>query len=591
MIKLLSSLLLGVALLMGGTLLAACADDGGASVSDMGSQDGATVDGRRADGVVAHDAPGDGARDGRRDHAVSEGGVPFDFGTPTEATIVLDGPHADLSGKPKLPPPPPGAVILRISVKDSYAHYGPGELRLKGAFSYDPKTHVITPDSGWAGPAVGLYDDGPLGLEGSGSVAGDRKLGTVVYIVPTGSMTLEYGLESPAGWMWPAQNAKITLKPGDGTVDLTSTSIPKRDGVDFIVRVTRSQLAARTFDPGSETLTVRGSGTHWAPLPCNDAGEAGDVMAGDGVFTCRLSAHIGDGKRFPHLGLLQSGATFRFVIDLGGKAYAETAGVTVQLQGASATVSASLSKVSGNLQIVVPGSLKARKAPAPPSLGLPAGLRGDLPGGQYDLAKTSAGIGGHYVIPSWYDVHTKLPVLVALHGAAERGIWMVKVWEQLVRDQGFILVAPSSFGATSWNWVYGKKPTEEQAILAAVAWMKAHYAVKSGQVGVEGFSDGASMALRMGLNNPGVFAALMANSAGSTGSTYKALPPIKVFLSHGEADAILPYSNAQSIRNKLLTLNFDVTWVHFPVGSGFEYHVFPTSQKIPMLRWFAKAAP
>lgn len=564
-----------------GALFVACADDGGSTPADLGAKDRPVGDTQRPDGAPTPDA----RRDGARDQASTDIFGTVDLGQPRDTGPKLDGPVVS-----KLPPPPAGAVILRISVQDTVGNHGPGELRLKGAFKYDATTNVITPDSNWSGPAVGLYDDGPNGYEGIGSQAGDRKLGAVVYVVPTASTTLEYGIESPAGWMWPEQNASVTFKPGDSIVDLTSTKVAPRNGVDLIVKVERSKLAGRSFDPGFETVTLRGNATHWAPLPCNDFGEAGDTTKDDGIFTCRLSMHIGATKRFPHLGLLRPGAKLRFLIDLGGNAYSETAGVSAQLQDASSTVGASLAKVSGNLELTVPANLKDRVAPAPPALGLPSGKRGDLDGGRYDLNTTSAGIAGSYYVPSWYDAHSELPLLVALHGATEKGSWMINVWEQLAQDQGFVLLAPTSFGATSWNWVYGKTPTEENAILAAVAWLKGRYVIDAGHVGVNGFSDGASMALRMGLNNPSVFAGIMANSAGSPGTTYKATPPIKIYLSHGQADAILPYSNALSIKSNLVSLGFDVTWISFPTGHAYQYHVFPTAEKIPMLRWLAAAA-
>lgn len=252
-------------------VLSACSDDGATTPADLGAQDGPRVDTRRPDGAP----PSDTRRDGARDQTVPDIYGTFDLEQPRDAGPKLDGPVV-----PKLPPPPAGAVILRIVVQDTVGNYGPGELRLKGAFKYDRATNVITPDSNWSGPAVGLHDDGPSGYEGVGSQAGDRKLGTVVYVVPTASTTLEYGIESPAGWMWPEQNAKVTFKPGDSIVDLTSTTVAPRNGVDLIVKVERSKLAGRTFDPGFETVTLRGNGTHWAPLLCNDDGEAGDVTKG-----------------------------------------------------------------------------------------------------------------------------------------------------------------------------------------------------------------------------------------------------------------------------------------------------------------------
>lgn len=540
-------------------LLIACSDDGGGGTDGGPPRDGPRTDGPRTDGPQTDGPQTDGPRmDG-----------------PVTAT---DGPKPD-APKSVLPPPPAGAVSLRISVDDSTDRaYASGELVLKGAFSFNATTNVITPDSGWAGPFVPLYDDGPGGLEGPGSVAGDNKHGALVYIVPGGQLTLEYGVLSPAGWMWPdGPNKTVTVKPGDTLVDLASFKIPARAGVDVTWVVDGAKLNNRTVSPGHEMVVVRANATHWSPLPCNDEGQAGDATKGDGRYTCRISAHIGKGKLFPHLGLPSPGDKVRFYVDIGGSGYHDTAGLSVTL--ASGTTS--ISKSGSDLVLSIPSSSAAAPAPAPDSSPLPAGLRGDLPGGQLDLPAT--GIKGHYYVPGSYDAHRKTPLLVALHGAYEQGIWMVNVWKTLAEDRGFLLLAPSS-SATSWDLsavFAGQTPVEDKPIRDAVSWLQQRYNVDAARVGVEGFSDGASMTLYMGLTHGALFNVAMANSPGGMGKNYPLPDKPAIYITHGDADTVLPVANARWMKDTLTAAGYKVEYHEFP-GVG---HVFPTDHKIPMLRY------
>jgi phospholipase/carboxylesterase len=533
---------------------------GGDQAMGEGTLDGAHVDGPRADGP-----------------SLTPDGVTPDTAPPADA------------GSP-LPPPPAGAKVLRIVVDDTAAKtYAGGELRLKGAFSYDPVTNVITADGSWSGPSVPLWDDGAQGREGPGGVAGDHKLSTVVYLKPgSGSVTLEYGIESPAGWAWPQQggNAKVTVSGGAGTETIPGPTLAPRAGVDVILRVDASKLSGAAIHGGYEVVALRGSLTHWAPSPCNDFGELGDAKALDGIFTCKLSAQIGKGRRFPHLGLPRPGDVVSFLVDIGGKGYSKTAGLTLQLVGGSGSVNANISASGGNLTFTVPTSLTPKAAPVAETGPLPAGKDPTRPRGRQDLAQAQAGLSGHFYVPSWYDAHTPLPLLVALHGLGEQGIWMINVWEQLAEDYGFILMAPTSMGSNkSWNWIYGKTPHEEQPLLDAVAWLQGRYSVLKDQTAIEGFSDGASMALKIGVQHPGVFCAAIGNSPWTAGSTYVKSPPIKLMITHGQADVVLSFSNAQNLATKLAGQGYSVKTTWYPLGHPYEHHVFPTDDKVGFLRW------
>ena len=160
---------------------------------------------------------------------------------------------------------------------------------------------------------------------------------------------------------------------------------------------------------------------------------------------------------------------------------------------------------------------------------------------------------------------------------------MVNVWKQLAEDLGYVLLAPTSFDQ-SWDLTSvfaGKTAQEDQPILNAITHVQQRYHINPNQIGVDGFSDGASMALYMGLTHGKIFCAAMVNSAGGMDQYGQPDKPA-IFLTHGDADPVLPVANARWMNTTLKAAGYDVTYLEFP-GVG---HVFPTDQKIPMLSWF-----
>ena len=506
---------------------------------------------------------------------------PLDKGQPKP-----DQPQAKKDGQVSstLPPPPAGSVILRVTVDDSTDKtYAGQELLLKGNFKYNAKTNVISPDSSWSGPFVPLYDDGPGGREGPGSVAGDHKLSATIYAQPSGSTTYQYGLLSPAGWMWPSTgNANVTIKPGDKTVTMPGYKLPPRAGVDLLWTVDNKYLSGTKVDPGFQAVVIRSTATHWAPLLCNDEGLKGDKTKGDAIYSCLLSAQIGKGRLFPHLGLARPGQSVRFYVDIGGGSYTKPNGVTCHAGATQLTVAQS----GSNLNVTVPASTKTAAAPAPEMAPLPSGKAGNLAGGIFDLPSATLGIAGKLVVPGSYDAHRPTPLLVALHGAYEQGIWMVNVWKTLAEETGFIVLAPSSM-KNSWDLsaVFYPSPSnpvdEEAPIIKAVNWTKGRYNIDGKRVAVEGFSDGGSMTLYMGLNHK-EFCAAMPNSPGGMGKSTIAGHKPPFWVTHGDADTVLPVTNARNIVASLKASGYDVTYTEFKGG----HHVFPTSLKLPMVRWW-----
>ena len=92
------------------------------------------------------------------------------------------------------------------------------------------------------------------------------------------------------------------------------------------------------------------------------------------------------------------------------------------------------------------------------------------------------------------------------------------------------------------------------------------YAVDTGNVTVEGFSDGASYALGLGLANGDLFRRVIAFSPGFVPSTRRQ-GRTRMFVSHGRADDVLPIDRcSRRIVPSLRNSNHYVHYIEFEGG-------------------------
>jgi phospholipase/carboxylesterase len=107
------------------------------------------------------------------------------------------------------------------------------------------------------------------------------------------------------------------------------------------------------------------------------------------------------------------------------------------------------------------------------------------------------------------------------------------------------------------------------------------YAVDPRQVGVEGFSDGASYALGIGLANGDLFSRLIAFSPGFSPEG-RAVGRPDVFISHGTGDDVLPIDRcSRRIVPRLRGRGYDVRYQEFEGG-----HEVPAAITAQAMAWF-----
>ncbi len=176
---------------------------------------------------------------------------------------------------------------------------------------------------------------------------------------------------------------------------------------------------------------------------------------------------------------------------------------------------------------------------------------------------------GVLVVPSSYTPSQPMPLVLGLHGAAGTAAGQVNLLGALAESQGFVLLAVGARGIT-WDVISSRFSYDVAFIDDALAWAFERCAVDPTRIAVEGFSDGASYALGLGLANGDLFTRIIAFSPGFIPrSDSPAVGKPRVFDSHGTQDTVLRIDNAsRRIVPMLRDRGHDVTYVEFNGGHG-----------------------
>ena len=167
------------------------------------------------------------------------------------------------------------------------------------------------------------------------------------------------------------------------------------------------------------------------------------------------------------------------------------------------------------------------------------------------------------LVPQRYMSHVAMPLVVALHGAGGDANGPINFLGPYAESSGFLLLAPKSNGGT-WDGVEGVYGPDISTVDAALGATFRRCNVDTRRICLEGFSDGASYALGVGITNPEVFSRVVAFSPGFVPNAE--MQPVKqpVFISHGRSDVILPIDTASRvIVPNLTSAGYDVTYVEF----------------------------
>lgn len=192
---------------------------------------------------------------------------------------------------------------------------------------------------------------------------------------------------------------------------------------------------------------------------------------------------------------------------------------------------------------------------------------------------------GLLYVPNGYAAERPSALLVELHGAGSTAQRSLDRVVPLADEFGTIVFAPQSVAPT-WDLIAGGYGPDVAAIDAALADIFSHYNVDPRHIAVGGFSDGASYALSLGIDNGDLFTHIIAFSPGFADPSGLAGEP-RLFVSHGTQDNILPIDQSSRFVVPLLRqIGYDVHYMEFEGAHTVPEHILRESY-----RWWSGAAP
>jgi predicted esterase len=196
--------------------------------------------------------------------------------------------------------------------------------------------------------------------------------------------------------------------------------------------------------------------------------------------------------------------------------------------------------------------------PHPPASGSP-------PGGLVPLQLSGSDRDGVLYVPPTYTPERLAPLVLSLHGAGGSGRGSLRRLRPLADELGLLVLSPDSRDST-WDVVRSGFGPDVEFVDRALDLVFARYAVDPARVAAEGFSDGASYALSLGLLNGDLFPYVIAFSPGFVLAERRRGRP-RCFVSHGLDDPILPIDRcSRRIVRELRDDRYDVRYTEFAGG-------------------------
>ena len=213
-----------------------------------------------------------------------------------------------------------------------------------------------------------------------------------------------------------------------------------------------------------------------------------------------------------------------------------------------------------------------------PTPGVTVGLHrggpdeGELPRGAFSL-----------YVPERCDGKTPLPLVVALHGGFGHGHDFVWTWLREARSRRFLLLAPSSRGAT---WSLDAPPIDQGMLHSLVESVCTSWPVDRERLLLTGLSDGATFTLLAGLAPDSPFSHLapvsgVLHPANFANGNLARASGRRVRMCHGALDWLFPVTLARLARDELARAGAAVEFHEIADLS----HAYPREENDGILRW------
>jgi phospholipase/carboxylesterase len=157
-------------------------------------------------------------------------------------------------------------------------------------------------------------------------------------------------------------------------------------------------------------------------------------------------------------------------------------------------------------------------------------------------------------------------LILSFHGAGGSAAEGLFVFRGAWNVPGLVLLAPAALGNT-WSALHNERDRDLATVNRALAEAWRRCRIDRRRVAVGGFSDGATYALSIGLQNGEVFRSVLALSPGGLLDVEHRGKP-RVFIAHGRGDDVLPIGRSNAAVRTLRSSGYPVTYRRF--GGGHQ---------------------
>ena len=177
----------------------------------------------------------------------------------------------------------------------------------------------------------------------------------------------------------------------------------------------------------------------------------------------------------------------------------------------------------------------------------------------------------------------KPPMIVALHGAGERGdnfdviaVHGVAKYVEAGLELPAVVIAPQC----PENFIWNQLTVELKELIDYAA---AEYGVDTDRISITGLSMGGYGTWEMGMSYPGFFSALAPICGGGVSWRVHLIGKTPVWAFHGDADNVVPPNNSYEMCDKLKASggNVELTVFHGVMHNSWE----PAYEKTKLIDW------